>query len=954
VRQPRSAHEQYVLSLGDPNIPLSFLISACPFNDLTTLCVECLRRQVVASRLLWAMHVFLFRNAATPSKKNRAIQNIFGGQFITFDNIGLLRLAIGLLSSDLLDRSQMLTIISEIGQIDYIRFLQKEIIGCWPALRILMKKESASECFEIMSRELLIRKSELIQFCLRKRRFWKSFGLDNSVKRRILAVANIMAFPKSVSATIYEILVEDYPYFNVRNITKKVSRIVEFFDAEDMQVLALKLVKMIEGFPLQNFADSSTIAVIISSFHITFPSVEFFAFLFKRYDVIEKYVHIFMELQIQGLFNYCEFLDFVKGSGNLVTNFEISKRMILTLPAADMNSRTSARINALLTRFRVPEKGKLPNLIRYALGFQVLETGASIDDLIKLETESLIPTLLSRCRDLSNIISIRHIPLLRKIIPVFVARGTYDSFSNHVFEKETPALLELGVHLIERYHARPKNRSEIVEKINTFFISPDLIRRFFLTHSCFCDFESFDSLQSVASDADFLPLLRRVILAVTQFPGISDRSLFNFFLDFADSNCISRAFIAFTNSVITVCLHNEFETESDPWSVLVGFFSLFFSAGFTQPSDVLILAWMVASKSGSMNLVPRFLRMIEAVLERNTDLFQVNAVITREVIDRYSVQTLSGILRILKKCGPFFVTSAFLDMADQPPSVNSGWTCAVFSTLPQELFCEKIEGAIDFYLQKSSRETRALWGLWIKWRPLFDLEHPVCVARSGDGVLPRVHLMTLISRFQESKLWPWICSSHEIANAVIQNVSRSMSWNVIRPALHYCFESLLVLFWQGFLECGKRESHNESVSEWMRVLVIFAHRFPGNKSLQSMIIWCLELLVVEPRGRRKFLIVDCYNYLITKLYKNPSYEKDLVSERIGELIKMLEPVVRQALVTGRIENEGLIGPPLFVSEVTVLRGAGGETRQGRWDAEAHDNDDGIGRLFDELSPNWFR
>jgi hypothetical protein len=348
------------------------------------------------------------------------------------------------------------------------------------------------------------------------------------------------------------------------------------------------------------------------------------------------------------------------------------------------------------------------------------------------------------------------------------------------------------------------------------------------------------------------------------------------------------------------------------------------------------------------------------VLEGSPSLFQVNAVITKQVIDRYSVDGLAGILRALKKCGPFVVTSSFLKAADQAPSADSGWPCAIFSTLPDELSSSEIEKAIDFYLKRSSRETRVLWALWLKWRPLFDLTHPVKVC-FGDERLPRSHIAILVASSQDSKLWPWICNFPHIANLVLQNAcdslkeGRGFTWSSIRPALHYCSESIMNQFWQAFLEYSQFE--DADIPDCVRLLLVFAHRNPGHRKLGSMITWLLGVLSEEPRGRRQFLIIDCYNYLVTKFYKKPNYERDPISPRVNELINALDEDVKTALVTCRIPDENPDAPtepPLFVSESAAARpvASGPEVRPAKWRPEIQDTGDG-GGLFDELSPNWF-
>ena len=493
-----------------------------------------------------------------------------------------------------------------------------------------------------------------------------------------------------------------------------------------------------------------------------FPFAQFVEFLYDNWEHVEVYGLLFAEMQFQQIFSYAAFFQFIHRKGYLTVRQEKSLRLLQWLPTLDRSPFVLGRISAAIERIspnceydavlndigryleeNLDQVRSLPLMYRYNVGMWLIDNATSFKEtcilLGDLDLLILIPTLFRKACPRG--FETRDGIYVEKAIPVFIAHDMLRNLTEMAVRCSSEISLALCQYLDQSKNSQSsvlmqfrQPLCDIQKSSKTNSISLAKVKELFLHNSHLCSLQIYDAFRAIRSEKDFLCVLQTFLADLLSFEALDAETLFDFFVQFCDSQCISKkpAYV-FIERLIS-CDIGEGEQQEKVNQVLIDFLVLVFRKRIISPSDFLrcIFAESLLQKRKtesrlSAPLVKLFLRLLS---ERADELCIEPVQLTKAAVKEFSRSSdlFCELLLCLQKCPHPIINNQLqekLRVKDNKQGVPLA--AAYYSLLPEELRSDDFNIVFDYFARNVDRVTSTYWTLWLQDRVYYKPGFPVTV-----------------------------------------------------------------------------------------------------------------------------------------------------------------------------------------------------------------------------------
>ena len=1002
----------FLTYLSDPTI---HQYSLCPFPDLDTLdistfFIHIFDTKVPPDRAAWAIHYY--------SKKKNLSKDIITKELLSHnpnDFDFFIKFSYHLYIKNLIHHMYFLDWAIEKVPTENLLIFKNEIIKTHSIFKKALKSSNNIKFIDILSELLLLKRSHIIQLnvlCQKNNQNYENLlkPLQNSIcNRRTKKILDLISAPHlSFMTTLRNILVENFPNYDNDKLKPIFEKLIQFISIEQRPKLIINLCNIIFWFNNNSYPISTITAYIISLMNVKFPIEDFVSFLFENSKQINLFINLFIELQYFGCFNYISFHNVLQSRGYFTCKPNETKILILNLPSFE---RSQNNLRLLVSSLKRLNESTYDDIIQ-----NIIDDNNSISPekaiLLKFETFKLLPKIFqfeicswaisktNNISEISNIIfNLGFDSLFNNIMDklstfnqynLIFSRTTYyyitqtipsliihqklnillKYLSQHV---QNPISYEIILFIQEKYKDNSiwnnlkSNFGDILKNNKNIMINNSEIRLLFRKFSYLCSLHTLDAFHGVRSSKDFEGIIRTFFSDLLLYPSLNTEILYDFYLKFSESLCISKPSEFFIKTFLSVILSlNEENLNSNLELLLFNFFLKIFENKLFEPSLFLHKALTDSKKqksksnqhtTSSIYLIKLFMKLIQ----NRKDLFSITSCMNEAVIKGFlqlgngDITLISEFLSILKDWPTPILSEDIIKLFDTPGIAPISFGAAMFSLLPKELRNSDFDQVFSYFCNNVTSTTSTFWTLWIKYHPYYTYDFPVTIA-SPDKQVQHQHQNHLASAFYDllcsldpndsktelfSNCWVLACMTDKSKynSPVVANAALNLAVSDLKNDRAQITPSLLLFLhpamsnssnnvFQTLCEClTKLNIQDDQFSSYIllssSVFIVYASRLTSESFVsiiniaEKLLEWLL--IVTEKHFHCFDFLLDTYNFIVCCLSETSLIIQETFHEKMKNLILKL-PLEIQDLLLFNLPPQTLINikDPLFYNVIVEV------------------------------------
>ena len=671
-----------------------------------------------------------------------------------------------------------------------LNIFKREIIRTHTVLSEgLRQKDKVNEIMNMLSENFILQKTHIIQFAILFNYFQQqamnpySFYVNMSslmnsdlLNKRAKSIFQIITPTHlSVSTLLRDAIISAYPYYDSVKFRANIERAILFmqkdeYQQEEIEKIVIDVIEVLLWFNEDDRLPclASAISLVISALPLeeeNFPLTELINFIYEHISEITRFRHLFVELQKDEQITYIGFMERIKQLGLFMTKPKETLTVVSNLPFFKRKAINSTLFHRTMKRFhaegydalvaevseadpqietaflkKIDVAKNIPYTALYGMGSFMVDKCVSFSDALEviflLDLDTLVPDLIDRLtgRDpLHFSIKRRFIPRMMHILSILVTHNKMNILTDIIskdISDQTNILL--GIFIREHYENDKGMLGQITEltkanKGNAIF--PEKIMELFRRFSYLCSLHTFDAFHCVENIHNFEMLFKAFMKDLLSFYSLKAKTLFNFFVEFTQSGCISRPMNFFVKIMISVLLtFTEEEFDERLSSLLEEFFEKVFENNMFLPSAYLAES---SKKRGrgplAFNPGTKLVQLLLNIAKRRPSLFTPNNCFNDNSIKMFiqEPKLLTELIEELKK-GPLpQLTDELLNSFDKscavPPITLSS---AYFALLPEEARDKDFNKAFNYFVKQATPENCRFYAYWLKYYIYFNQATP--------------------------------------------------------------------------------------------------------------------------------------------------------------------------------------------------------------------------------------
>lgn len=759
----------FISKLADPAIhPYQLCpvpnIEIMPLKELLEHCIE---NRIAPDRAAWAVHFYIkkcansydltdaFKSAFIPDKSKASSLQPFNYSHLS-------KFAYELYTRNLLRHEDIILSLMDFLPSSFMSIFKNEILPTYSILfQFLTKSKYRNDYKLLFSNELQQIRSQLVQLGLNPLSSEIVKDLQNDeTEKRIKYLNDALSYSRLSYSTHYRNLIfQSFPFIDANIIEENMSSKLKYSTDKEKQELAMTMCHSVLWFSCKREAVSATVAALIKRLVPKFKYRKFFNFLFKNPSIVENYRYLFIEFQLQKIFDYKDFLYYVKIKGLLTRHREEAAEIIPNLPSLNRTKNVMNQIFYIINDLfpgndfdqqisslnsdlinHVDQINNLPyifvvNIILFLINQNKYDFGQLCSVLQKIDALSLI-TVLFEINKPSKF-TVFDYSFIEKTVPCFIAHNLLASFASTALTPENPndKISELLARFLKeckdykvasclsKYEAQLPSRNKSTKVLN---ISTTNLQTFIINNSHLCSLYIYDLFFSVKQENDFRKVFCQLLNDLLGFPILTDDMLFGFFVNFCESHSISRGTDQFIKCFMQTIINDQKlveDEDSNSRRVITNFLTLLFKNGFINPSSYLRIILPSRNKSNG-NANEHLINLFFKIIEDNPNSFPVESILSENVISNLNDPGLyKHLLQLLRNfTSPIITESLRSSLTKEGPSAISA---AYYSLLPLGLQAQDFKDVFDFYAKNVDRTTSTFWTLWLRYKIFYNSGFPV-------------------------------------------------------------------------------------------------------------------------------------------------------------------------------------------------------------------------------------
>lgn len=780
----------FKFALADPTIhPYNLCpvpnIEVMTLHELLEHCVQC---NIAASKAAWAVHFYIKKNPASPDLteafKALLVRDPSKASFIQRFNFSYIsKFAYELYMTNLLRHEDILLYLMDNLPPANMAIFKNEILSTYSILlKFLTQSKNKKEYLDLFRNELQITRSQLVQLGLYpfSSEFVKELQ-NNETENRIKSLNDALCpYRLSYSTHYRNLIFRAFPIIDANIIEENMLAIMKYATDDEKQELAMTMCQSVLWFPSNKEAVAATVAVLVKRLVPNFQCEKFYRFLFKNSKIIESYRCLFLEFQLQKIFDYKDFLHYVIKKG-FITNYpEESAAVISNLPSINVFvfKQIEFFMNQLFPGNNFVKQissiysdliGNVDKIIDlpYVFCFQMVlllfvsnqkkfEFGKFCSILQKTDTLSLITVLFEKNKPPK--FTVFDFSFIEKTIPCFIAHNLLDSLAEVALPPENPNYTIS--ELIARYlkESEDCNVKSCLSKYKPQLplkkqssknmpISTKNLQDFIVSHSYACSLHIFDLFFSVQQECELKVVFCQLLCDLLNFPLLTDDLLFELFVDFCESQTIQKGADQFIKYFMKTIISNPSlveDEDSNSRKVITNFLTLLFRSYFIYPSSYLQVILSPRHRS-SGNSNDHLINIFFNIIKDNPNSFPVESILSENVIANINDQELyMSLLEQLRQFPPPIITDSLRNVLTN--KIPSQISAAYYSLLPLGLQALDFNDVFDYYAKNVDHTTSTFWTLWLRYKVFYNSGFPVTPCQA-DNQQRQDHIIKLWTCF---------------------------------------------------------------------------------------------------------------------------------------------------------------------------------------------------------------
>ena len=755
-----------------------FLISLTPvpkmetlkFDELLKRALEC---HVPPDRAVWLIHSLVHRSQISMGydggqNVTDVLKKFVGDPLMLSDEAYFVKLSYEFYAKKLLDANDFLPcLIPRVSPhnmsvfFPHIMKMPQLFMSCFSG-----SEEQARKYRDALGDMLEVERVQLVQLGLTEcGRFVDDLQTDETLDRMRKLRDLVRPVRLSIETTYRNILFDMAPLFDSKLLIEKLKpRAVELTDEEMDRFLFVMIGSL--GWVKSGKAP---LAALIADFmgsvlrNRVFPLGKFIEFLYENLEEIEMYGVLFAEMQFQKLFTYSSFLQYIHRRGYLTVRKEASLRLLQWLPTLERTPFVLGRVSNEIAKLspdneyemaiqdirndvagNIERFRALPLMYRYSIGMWLIDNATSFKDTCILLGDAdlcaLVPMLFMKLHPQK--FGIRDGVYVEHSIPIFIARNHLKDLADMAIRGSSEIALALFPYVEQSKNSQSgtllpfkSQLSEAQKNSKTNTIACDKIKSLFIKNSHLCSLHVYDAFREIRSEKDFLSVFNGFLSDLLSFEEVSSETLFNFFVEFCDSQSItSKPAFVFMESLIG-CETVDAELSEPAKRVVTDFLVSVFRKRIMSPSDFLrciFTSSLLQKRKAESRVETPIVKLFLDLLSERVDEFCAEPIyLTKGVIQGFARhETLhAGLLNCLRKF-PTPIINRQLQDEIVVRGTNQGLPlgAAYYSLLPEELLDESFDNVFSYFTDHVDRVTSTFWTLWLQDRVYYKPGNPVTPA----------------------------------------------------------------------------------------------------------------------------------------------------------------------------------------------------------------------------------
>ncbi|EAY07531.1 hypothetical protein TVAG_125040 [Trichomonas vaginalis G3] len=922
--------------------------SLCPFpkleeKDLTYVLENIFDQNVSPDRAAWALH-YIIKKIGTKIDLTKMLL-----EFEKVDEHYFAKVCFYCYQDNLLDHLEFLQGAISKLQPESLKIFKNEILRTH--VLTVAAFTSSIDYLSIMDEQLLLQQTHLIQLSLfyhlgqnftPKLNFPFGPKIDDLMmrndllKKRARSVYQIVT-PRllSLATQLSNIIVASYPYYDEAKTSLAIESAAIYASDEACSQVAIKLFEILFWFEGENAELSSIIVWTLTKIQVKeFDLPSLVDFYYEHVDQISKLRHLFAELQAFGLVSYTSFVSYIIQAGYILTRPQATSVIISSVPFYVRSPRAMKLFESCMLKLGITgydqivreitvkpleltilanmDKVKqLPYPVIYSIvSYAINETkhvSEIIDVISQLNLDTLFPLLFDKItdsKDLKFSINTHIMPRVQNSLPFLVSHGQFSKFIDLITQNSSdPVMMDIILFIYEHYKDIPRRPelNEISKTAKGVSIDSTKIRELFRRFSYLCSLHIFDAFHNVETTHDFELIFRTFLSQLLHFHSLKSSTMIKFFLEFAQSGCVTLPPNFFIKHLLAVLLTFPEEDFDDRLNLLLqDFFTFIFEKGLFQPANFLAES---KKRRGSANSSPfgKIANIFLTICKARLDLFTpLNCFSSNSIKGYQGEPMLTELVDVLKNAPLPQLTDDVLKSFD-----NMTLAGTYFALLPEEARDPNFEKAFEFFKQNANDSNCRLLAYWLKYHLYFSgppsqgLPQPITPDKQATTkfastvALAFYNLFMSLSPENEADMkrrdvflnaWSLICEKDfsRYKTPIFANAALQQATNAIK-ASNLTYTPFLVDYLHPALICGVSSNQNEILVDTLLaapvpqdqqgpffytaasvfVSYIYRQTFPIQTRIENTACRLLEWIysVSEQRSRGFDFLLDSLNFI---------------------------------------------------------------------------------------------
>lgn len=751
--------------LCDTSIPMSSLlpVPVLASIDFPTLFHSYLfSLHIPPDRASYVIHYYLFQTGMTTDELTEFLKSLTSINPKDYDYF--IKLVHSLYTKNLLNHLKIIEWLIQKIQPELIEIFQFEIFDSFKLLSFSMNNINYLKYIKIMKKQLIIKPSQIVQLAVSMTysspEFNKRFKNDifplmneSSKKRANNIIKAIKNNNISLFVKTYLMLSLNFPYYDIPKILNEFQLLIQFLSIKEKKKYILEICELIHDFPNDQESVTAISIELIKKLNVQFPLNEFIEFLYSNVSFIENYTFFFYELQFQGFIDYNEFLKIITIGGKTVINYKATFKILEYLPPLHYTKIIRGKVRQIFLKnseilFKYEnifneccvdiEKNyenavQLPPYFLYMIGY-LINVKKGYDFFTKSHILAQLNLSFLNLSDLKEeekkpVISSFALLQIKHFIPLLYSRGVLDKVIEICTnEKEENKYIDFCLFLKKTYDnssylANYQEKMKNIINMKKDFINTDKIAELAFNHSYLFNLFVYNDFLNVKTQNDLQKIFIYFLKNLLSFESLCVEHLFNFFITFTESYCIPSPLNFFINNFLTVILF-EIKMNEKVKTVVTEFFYGLFSRRFFTGCEYLnsiykILVSKRIDRSDCENVGVLF-DILSSIVSKKPEFFTLTNLIQNSIVNWLTIRN-HHLRKIVKPLStkPIIITQSMMNLIHAPPS---NYSAIFFYLLPEELLKYDIDEVVRFYFQNVDHRTMILWTIWLKYRPLYNIE----------------------------------------------------------------------------------------------------------------------------------------------------------------------------------------------------------------------------------------